>query len=71
MTIDYSRDNSNLGRIIRQRRLAIQLTLNQLAARSGVSTSHLGRVEKGERFPSARVLQRITRPLWDLTRASY
>ena len=63
MNIDYSRVNCNLGRIIKQRRITIPLTLSQLAASSGVSTSHLGRIEKGERFPSARVLNRITRPL--------
>ena len=30
---------------------------------SGVSTSHLGRIESGERFPSARILQQISKPL--------
>jgi len=30
---------------------------------SGVSPSHLGRIEAGERFPSARILQKIARPL--------
>ena len=63
MSIDDSRNKCNLGRIIKQRRITIPLTLDQLAASSGVSTSHLGRIEKGERFPSARVLSRITCPL--------
>ena len=53
--------SNNLGAIIKQRR--ISLTLRALAARSGVSTSHLGRMEKGERFPSAHVLQKIAKPL--------
>ena len=30
---------------------------------SGVSPSHLGRVERGERFPSAAILRKIARPL--------
>lgn len=30
---------------------------------SSVSSSHLGRIERGERFPSARILRRIARPL--------
>ncbi len=30
---------------------------------SGVSPSHLGRIERGERFPSARILRRIAKPL--------
>ncbi len=39
------------------------LTLKELAAKSGVSSSHLGRIERGERFPSAHVLRKIARPL--------
>ena len=39
------------------------LTLQELAAMSGVSASHLGRVERGERFPSARILRKIAKPL--------
>lgn len=56
-------DNNNLGRIIKQQRILAQMTLRKLAARSGVSSSHIGRVEMGERFPSAHVLQRIAGPL--------
>jgi len=55
--------NNNLGRIIKQQRVLAQMTLRELATRSGVSASHLGRVEMGERFPSAHVLQRIAGPL--------
>jgi transcriptional regulator with XRE-family HTH domain len=40
-----------------------RLTLQQLGGMSGVSSSHLGRIERGERFPSARVLRRIAQPL--------
>ena len=39
------------------------MTLQELAAKSGVSASHLGRTERGERFPSAHILQRIAKPL--------
>ena len=39
------------------------LTLQELGAMSGVSPSHLGRIEKGGRFPSARILRKIARPL--------
>jgi len=41
----------------------IPLTLQELARGSGVSASHLGRIERGERFPSARVLRRLVKPL--------
>ena len=54
---------SNLGRILKQQRLTIPLTLQELASSSDVSSSHLGRIERGERFPSARILRRIARPL--------
>jgi len=39
------------------------LTLQELARASGVSASHLARVERGERFPSARILRKIAQPL--------
>jgi len=56
-------NSENLGRILKQRRVMIPLTLNKVAAISGVSPSHLGRIERGERFPSASVLRKITKPL--------
>ncbi len=54
---------SNLGKILKQQRITIPLTLQELASTSGVSSSHLGRIERGERFPSARILRKIARPL--------
>ncbi len=57
------RVNNDLGRIIKQQRVTIPLTLQELAATSGVSSSHLGRIERGERFPSAHILRRIAKPL--------
>jgi transcriptional regulator with XRE-family HTH domain len=53
----------NLGKLLQQKRKSVRLTLNRLSAASGVSPSHLGRIENGERFPSADILQRIARPL--------
>ena len=53
----------NLGRILKQRRVMIPLTLRRLATISGTSSSHLGRVERGERFPSASILRKIAKPL--------
>ncbi len=52
-----------LGRLIKQQRVAESLTLQGLAEKSGVSSSHLGRIERGERFPSGQILRRIARPL--------
>jgi len=56
-------NRQNLSRILKQRRVMIPLTLRKLAAISGISASHLGRIERGERFPSASMLQRIAKPL--------
>ena len=53
----------NLGRIIKQRRVMIPLTLKEVAATSGVSSSYLGRIENGQRFPSAHILRKIAKPL--------
>ena len=56
-------NNNDLGRILKQQRITVPLTLQELAAVSGVSSSHLGRIERGERFPSARILRKIAKPL--------
>jgi len=56
-------NGKSLGKIIKQQRILAQLTLRELAGKSDVSSSHLGRVEAGERFPSARILHRIAGPL--------
>ncbi|GAG31107.1 unnamed protein product, partial [marine sediment metagenome] len=47
----------------RRERLIAGLTLRQLSVISGVSSSHLGRIERGEYFPSAHILRKITKPL--------
>ncbi len=56
-------NRENLGEIIRRRRVTVPLTLQELGAMSSVSPSHLGRIENGGRFPSARILRRIAKPL--------
>jgi transcriptional regulator with XRE-family HTH domain len=56
-------NNNDLGKILKQQRITVPLTLQELAAASDVSSSHLGRIERGERFPSARILRRIAKPL--------
>ena len=56
-------NNADLGKMLKQRRLMAELTLCELAVRSGVSQSHLARIERGERFPSGHVLRKIAKPL--------
>ncbi len=57
------KNRTGLGEIVKQQRLMMSLTLQMLADRAGVSASHLGRIERGERFPSAHVLRKIAAPL--------
>jgi transcriptional regulator with XRE-family HTH domain len=52
-----------LGNAIKRQRIIVSLTLLELANLSGVSPSYLARVERGERFPSARILRKIAKPL--------
>lgn len=53
----------NLGKILKRQRVTVPLTLKELSDATGISPSHLGRIERGERFPSARTLRKIARPL--------
>lgn len=54
---------TDIGKILKELRLTVPLTLQELGRASGVSPSYLGRVERGERFPSAQMLHRIAKPL--------
>ena len=61
--MNNSQNSKNLGRILKQQRLMKLLTLAKLATISSISPSYLGRIERGERFPSASVLKKIANPL--------
>jgi len=54
---------NNLGNLVKERRGILGLTLAALAAKSGVSKAHLGRIEQALRYPSAKVLRKIAEPL--------
>lgn len=56
-------DRNDLSEIIRTARVTLGLTLHELSAMSDVSQSHLGRIERGERFPSGSILRKLARPL--------
>ncbi len=55
--------SSHIGTMLKSRRLVMAQTLSELATASAVSASHIGRIERGERFPSASVLRRVAKPL--------
>ena len=52
-----------VGRIIKEQRKKLSLSLNKLSRLTSVSVSHLARVERGERSPSLKTLQKIAGPL--------
>ena len=60
MVSNYSK---GLPGTIKERRASLSLTLREVSARSNVSTSHLGRIERGERCPSAQILRKLAKPL--------
>ncbi len=53
----------SIAKIIKEQRKRLSISLNQLSMLSGVSVSHLGRIEQGLRQPSTRTLQKIAEPL--------
>ena len=55
--------NNNLGLILRARRREKGLTLTQLSSLSGLHTAHIGRIERGERFPRGHTLRKLAEPL--------
>ncbi len=63
MTMNDKNDKNALGKILKQHRIMIPLTLTKLGAGAGVSASHLARIEGGGRYPSARVLRKLAKPL--------
>lgn len=60
---DNVSETQDLGSFVRQQRKRLGLTLVDLAAKSGVSVSHLGRIEQSQRYPSANILRKIAKPL--------
>ncbi|MCV7100345.1 helix-turn-helix domain-containing protein [Mycobacterium palustre] len=54
---------SDIGSLIRDLRENAQVSLRQLAERSGVSNPYLSQVERGLRKPSADVLNQIAKAL--------
>lgn len=52
-----------LGKIIREKREAQNITQVELASRAGVDRNYIGMVERGERNPSYLSLQKIAQGL--------
>ncbi len=52
-----------MGVIIRRERRGHSLTIKTLAEQTGLSMVYLGEIERGKKYPSAGVLERISRAL--------
>ena len=52
-----------LGRAIRERRLSVRATLEEIAHRAGIDASNLSRIERDMQAPSAMCLYRIAEAL--------
>lgn len=51
--------DNNVGKIIKRRRVLLDMTQRKMASLAGISSTLIGRVERGERFPSARTLHKL------------
>ncbi len=60
---DQAKRLASLGEFIREQREQAQVSVRQLAMRTGVSNPYLSQVERGLRKPSAEILQRIAKGL--------
>lgn len=52
-----------VGAVVRRERRERNLTLKELAERSILSVVYLGEIERGKKYPSALVLERLARGL--------
>ena len=61
MITDVNKDE--IGRLIKQQRIFLGLTRAKLGKMAGLSSSVICRVERGERFPTARTLHKLAKVL--------
>lgn len=54
---------TTVGAVIRKLRRDRRLTLRELARRAALSLVYLGEIERGQKYPSARVLEELSRAL--------
>ncbi len=52
-----------LGRVIRQERQNRRLTIKDLGDKAGLSEIYVGEIERGQKYPSAKVLESIANAL--------
>jgi transcriptional regulator with XRE-family HTH domain len=52
-----------LGKVIRQERLAHHFTIKELGDKAGLSEIYVGEIERGQKYPSAKVLESLAKAL--------
>jgi transcriptional regulator with XRE-family HTH domain len=52
-----------IGRVIRRERQDRQLTIKELGDKAGLSEIYMGEIERGQKYPSAKVLESLARAL--------
>ncbi len=63
MDVEFQRLASALGAACSERRRALGLTQEEFAELCAITPGHVARLERGERLPSAVLLDRLTRTL--------
>src|SRR5579859_4019693 len=52
-----------IGRVIRQQRQEHHLTIRDLGEKAGLSEIYVGEIERGQKYPSAKVLESLAQAL--------
>ncbi|HZS78359.1 MAG TPA: helix-turn-helix transcriptional regulator [Ktedonobacteraceae bacterium] len=52
-----------LGRVIRRERQDRQMTIKELGEKAGLSEIYVGEIERGQKYPSSKVLESIAQAL--------
>jgi len=52
-----------MGQVIRRERQERRLTIKELGEKAGLSEIYVGEIERGQKYPSSRVLESIARAL--------
>ena len=52
-----------MGRVIRRERQARHLTIKELGDKAGLSEIYVGEIERGQKYPSAKVLESLANAL--------
>src|SRR5579875_1823818 len=52
-----------MGRVIRRERQERRMTIKELSEKAGLSEIYMGEIERGQKYPSSRVLESIAQAL--------